>query len=232
MYKRLAFITLLLIISVFFTGIRQKQDFEIVPTMALPVTNKIIIVDAGHGTPDEGAESSDGIKESEINLKIALKLQKLLENSNSTVILTRSDSNSIYEEGSSSIASKKVSDIKKRVEIGNSSSADVFVSIHLNKICQSQYDGWQTFYKINDDNSKKLATSIQNNLNETISKDNKRVPMKLDNVYIIKHVEIPIALVECGFLSNPNDKANLVTDEYQNKLAWGIYNGINDYFYN
>ena len=156
--------------------------------------------------------------------------EKLLESSGSTVILTRSDENSIYELDSKTISQKKVSDIKKRVDIGNNSSADAFISIHLNKISQSQYSGWQTFYKTNDDNSKKLATSIQTNLNETISKDNKRVPLKLQNVYIMKHIEIPIALVECGFLSNPEEESKLITQDYQSTLAWGIYTGIMDYF--
>lgn len=87
-----------------------------------------------------------GITESGINLKIALKLQALLEEANATVILTRSDENAIYEIDSKSLREKKVSDIKNRVKIGNTSEADIFVSIHLNKIPQSQYDGWQTFY--------------------------------------------------------------------------------------
>lgn len=77
----------------------------------------------------------------------------------------------------------------------------------------------------------KLAKSIQTNLNDAIQKENKRVAMKLDTVYIMKHVEIPISIVECGFLSNPDEEELLLSDEYQNKLAWGIYNGIIDYFY-
>ena len=77
-----------------------------------------------------------------------------------------------------------------------------------------------------------LAKQIQSNLNESIQKENKRVAMKLENVYIIKHVEIPISIVECGFLSNPEEEKKLLDDNYQNRLAWGIYNGIIDYFYN
>lgn len=88
----------------------------------------------------------NNITEADINLKIALKLQNLLESANASVVLTRSDENSIHELDSKTLAQKKVSDIKNRVKIGNSSEADVFVSIHLNKIPQSQYDGWQTFY--------------------------------------------------------------------------------------
>lgn len=177
-----------------------------------------------------GAQSANGVAEAKINLNITLKLQKLLESSGATVILTRSDDNAIYELESDSISKKKVSDIHNRVKIGNSSSADIFVSIHLNKISQSQYSGWQTFFQSGNDKSKKLATSIQNNLRDAIDTPNDRVPLVLNNVYIMKHVEIPTTIVECGFLSNQEEEAKLITDEYQNKLAWGIYNGIMDYF--
>ena len=102
--------------------------------------------------------------------------------------------------------------------------------MHLNKIPQSQYSGWQTFYKKNNEDSKRLATCLQNNLNEAIQKENKRVPLQIDNVYIVKKVEIPISIVECGFLSNPEEEKNLQQDEYQDRLAWGIYNGIMSYF--
>lgn len=183
------------------------------------------------GKPDEGAQSSNGTTEAETNLKISLKLQTLLEQSGATVILTRSDENAIYDLDKTTLREKKVSDIHNRVKIGNESSADIFVSIHLNKIPQSQYYGWQCFYKQNDEKSTNLAKSIQENLNNAIQKENKRVAMKLDSVYIMKHVEIPISIVECGFLSNPEEEAQLLTDEYQDKLAWGIYNGIMDYFY-
>lgn len=211
------------------TSINSNDTIE---TVALPVSNKVIVIDAGHGVPDEGAESSNGTSEAETNLKIALKLQNLLEQSGATVILTRSDENAIYDMDSKTLKQKKISDLKNRVKIGNESSADIFVSIHLNKIPQQQYYGWQTFYKSGNENSIKLAKSIQTNLNESIQRENKRVPMKLDTVYIMKNVEIPISIVECGFLSNPEEEKLLLNDEYQNKLAWGIYAGIVDYFAN
>ena len=204
---------------------------EAVPTVSLPVSGKTIVIDAGHGKPDEGAESSTGTTEAETNLKIALKIQNLLEQSGSSVVLTRSDENAIYDIDAKTLRQKKISDIHNRVKIGNESSADIFVSIHLNKIPQQQYDGWQTFYKEGSENGQKLAVSIQNNLNKAIQKENNRVAKTIDNIYIIKHVEIPIAIVECGFLSNPEEEKLLLQDEYQNKLAWGIYNGIIDYFY-
>jgi len=203
---------------------------NVIPTTATPVSGKTIIIDAGHGVPDEGAESSSGTTEAETNLKIALKLQNLLETNGCNVILTRSDENAIYDLDKTTLREKKISDIHNRVKIGNESSADIFVSIHLNKIPQQQYWGWQCFYKNGDEKSTNLAKLIQSNLNTAIQKENKRVAMKLDTVYIMKHVEIPISIVECGFLSNPEEEKQLLTDDYQNKLAWGIYSGIIDYF--
>ena len=228
--KQVSLISVFVLLSVFFYSSRTRHPVEIIPVMAVPVTNKVIILDAGHGTPDEGAESSSGTLEAPINLQITLKIQKLLESSGATVILTRSDDNSICEIDAETIREKKISDVHQRVKIGNNSSADVFVSIHLNKISESQYSGWQTFYKNSDENSKKLATSIQNSLNSTISNNYDRIPHTISNVYIMKNVEIPITIVECGFLSNKEDEARLKTDEYQEQLAWGIYNGIMDYF--
>ena len=179
----------------------------------------------------KGQKVAIGTTEAKTNLKIALKLQNLLEQSGCTVILTRSDDNAIYDLDSKTLKEKKVSDIRNRVKIGNESSADAFVSIHLNKIPESQYDGWQTFYKKESEDGQRLAVSIQNNLNEAIQKENNRVAKTIENIYIIKHVEIPTTIVECGFLSNPEEEKKLLEDEYQNKLSWGIYNGIIDFFY-
>ena len=229
--KRIVLLASLLIAVVSIGIFQMNLKEESIETVALPVSNKVIVLNAGHGNPDGGAVSTNGISEAEINLKIALKLQNLLEQSGATVILTRSDENGIYDADKTKLKNQKVSDIKNRVKIGNSSSADIFVSIHLNKIPQSQYSGWQTFFKSGSEQGEKLATSIQENLNKTIEKENNRVPMKLDNVYIVKNVEIPLTIVECGFLSNEEEERKLQEDDYQDKLAWGIYNGIINYFY-
>ena len=229
--KKLLLITSCVFVGIFTFLITTTNLQETVQTVSLPVSGKVIVVDAGHGVPDEGAESSNGTTEAETNLKIALKLQNLLEQSGCTVILTRSDENAIYDIDSKTLKQKKISDIHNRVKIGNESSADAFVSIHLNKIPQQQYDGWQTFYKEGNSDAQKLAVSIQNNLNDAIQKENKRVAKTIDNIYIIKHIEIPTTIVECGFLSNPTEEQQLLNDSYQDRLAWGIYNGIIDYFY-
>ncbi len=180
--------------------------------------------------PDGGAVAEDGTYESSINLSIVEKLQKLLESSSCTVILTRSDENGIYEMDADTIRKKKISDMKNRVEIGNHSDAEIFVSIHLNKIPSTKYSGWQTFYKNENENSLKLANSIQENLNYAIQKENKRVPEKVPNIYLAKNLDIPFTIVECGFLSNSAECNLLKTENYQEVLAWGIYTGIMDYF--
>lgn len=209
----------------------RKVPNQVAKVNALPITNKVVVIDAGHGLPDEGAVGFNGTTEQAINLSISLKLQKLIEQSGATVVLTRSDENGIYSLDSSSIREKKVSDTKNRVEIGNNSNADIFVSIHLNKYPPSEvYRGWQTFYQKNSEKSKKLADTIQNSLNENIEFENNRVSMPISGIYIMEHVEIPSVIVECGFLSNPEEANALKEDNYQNKLVWGIYTALQKYF--
>ena len=170
--------------------------------------------------------------EEKTTLEITLKLQKLLEESGATVILTRSDENGIYDtDKNGSIREMKVSDIKNRVKIGNESSADIFVSIHLNKGENSSYYGWQTFYKSKSEGGKRLATAIQDELKNTINSENKRTAHEISKIYLVDHVEIPMTIVECGFLSNPEEERKLLTEDYQNQIAFGIYLGISDYFH-
>lgn len=178
-----------------------------------------------------GTSSKNGIEEASINLQIALKLQKLLEQSGSTVILTRSDENGIYELDAASIREKKISDMNKRVDIGNNSQADIYVSIHLNYYSDPKYSGWQTFYQHQSSDSQELAKIIQQQLNNNFDKSNERKPMAIKGVYIMDKVTVPTVIVECGFLSNSEEEGLLQTNEHQNDIAWGIYMGLQQYFY-
>ena len=222
-------IILFICFSVCICGIIVASTNFAIQTNTTPATNKTVILDAGHGAPDNGTESANGTTEQELNLEITLKLQQLLEQSGTKAILTRSDDNGIYEVDKDSIRSKKVSDMKNRVYIGNNSNGDVYVSIHMNYYTDSQYSGWQTFYQSKNEESKRFANIIQQSLNENIGQ-NKRMPMAIKGAYIMDKVEIPAVIVECGFLSNESDEEKLKTDEYQAKLAWGIYLGIQKYF--
>lgn len=208
--------------------IKMKKE-TVVKTVALPVSNKTIILDAGHGLPDNGTVGFNGTAEQKINLEIVLKLQSLLEQSGCTVILTRADENGIYEACNRSIRTKKLSDMKKRVYIGNNSEADIYLSIHLNYYIESKYRGWQTFFQSENNKSKRLAEIIQQEITNNLDKNNRK-PKTIRDSYILKKITIPSVIVECGFLSNPSEEQNLKDKEYQSKLAWGIYIGIQKYF--
>lgn len=227
--KRMIFINLSIIFSIFLYCLTQTSSLNTQSASSTPVSNHVLILDAGHGNPDGGATGADGSIESNLNLDIVLKLQKLLESSNCTVILTRSDENGIYETDCETIRQKKVSDMKKRVDIANNSNSEMFISIHMNKLEQTQYSGWQTFYKNQDENSKKIAQNIQLSLNNFLEKPNSREIKSISGIYLTKNVEIPLVIVECGFLSNNEENKLLQTDSYQNELAWSIYIGIMDY---
>lgn len=232
MKKRYFFIgiTILFAIIVYELSARRALSEKVIKTNSTPITNKVIVLDAGHGLPDEGAVGFTGTTEQAINLEIVLKLQKLIEQSGAKVILTRSDENGIYSADSTSIRNKKISDIKNREFIVDNSNADVFVSIHLNKYEDSKYSGWQTFYQSKIDNSKILAANIQTELNNNINENNDRVPMAIKGVYLMEQINIPGVVVECGFISNPEEEQLLKEETHQAKLAWGIYAGLQQYF--
>lgn len=231
-WKRYIFIVVAMFVAMLVYEITNNYTLseKAIKANSTPITNKIIVLDAGHGLPDEGAVGFTGTTEQAINLEIVLKLQKLIEQSGAKVILTRSDENGIYSADSTSIRNKKISDIKNREYIVDNSSADIFVSIHLNKYEDSKYSGWQTFYQSKIDNSKILATNIQTELNNNINENNDRVPMAIKGVYLMEHIQIPGVVVECGFISNPEEEQLLKQEIHQSKLAWGIYTGIQKYF--
>lgn len=170
-----------------------------------------------------------GITEEEVNLKIALKLRRLIEQGGGTAIMIREDDSGLYTEGGNGKETRKNEDLKNRHFIINNSDADMFISIHLNSFPQSQYYGAQTFYLQGDEKSGKLAEIIQNELIKTLDRGNQRKAKATDSVYILKDNLIPGALVECGFLSNHEEEELLDDDHYQEKVAWSIFVGIVKY---
>ncbi|MDD4835380.1 MAG: N-acetylmuramoyl-L-alanine amidase CwlD, partial [Lutispora sp.] len=196
----------------------------------LPMKNKIIIIDPGHGGVDPGAVSRTGVTEDDINLRIALKLRRLIEQSGGVALMIREDDSGLYSDGRTRIRDKKNEDLRTRHELINSSGADIFISVHLNSFPQSQYYGAQSFYQKGDEEGKKIAELIQNELIEVIKNQNIRKAKSIDTVYILKNKKMPGALVECGFLSNSREEKLLQEDKYQDKIAWGIFMGIMRYF--
>jgi len=200
--------------------IEQHSLEEAANTM--PLSRKVIVLDAGHGGWDPGMVSGK-VVEKDINLCIAKKLQVFLEQGGATVIVTR-----LEDIG---LADKKSADMQARRLIANTSHADIFISIHQNSYSSSSVKGFQAFYYNESDNSKKLATSIQGRLKEFVNPGNKLESKSNKNYYVLKQTEMPAVLVECGFLTNPGERGALTSDEYQEKIAWGIYLGVVDYFH-
>ena len=188
-------------------------------------TQSIILIDPGHGGIDGGAKSKNGTIEKNINLLIATKLKKELENSGYIVYMTR--------EEDSQLDSKKVKDLNARCQMKKDTKCDVFISIHQNMFSQASCFGAQAWYASND-NSKLLAEDIQNSLKETVDDSNKRIPKAAKEQYRILRdgYEGACVLVECGFLSNNKEEQKLKSDEHQDKIVKGIINGVNKYFEN
>ena len=189
-----------------------------------------IIVDAGHGKPDGGAVASNGVEEESLNLAIALKLRDALEKQGYQVIMTRETSENIADEDRrTSLRDMKTSDLENRVKIANSNEADFMISIHMNQYPKSNSWGWQTFYSRDSEQGKKLAYLIQKAIGKHIARDNKRTALPIDGIKIVDKTNLPVIIVECGFLSNQEDLRLLQTEEYQNQLVDGIVEAIEEY---
>ena len=194
-----------------------------VPTISTPVTNKVIVFDAGHGGFDPGAIGVTGTLEKDISLAIALKTQELFEKNGTTTIMTRVDD--------SDLGDSKKEDMKTRREIRDINEGELFISIHLNSFPQDKYSGAQVFYP-KDEKSKLLGECIQKKLKEVVDGTNERVAKELNDVYMLKNIKIPSVIVECGFLSNSEEEKKLQEEDYQRKIAWAIYLGVLEYYEN
>ena len=188
-----------------------------------------VIIDAGHGGEDGGAEV-DGVLEKNINLSIADKLADTLRLCGVRVTEIRDEDISVYDDSAQSLREKKVSDLKHRVEIVNGSENNILVSIHQNKFDNSAYSGAQVFYSSNNDKSRVLAESIRNSVVSLLQNDNTRElkPANSD-IYLLDNATVPAVIVECGFLSNDEERAKLLDSGYQSEMAYSIAMGVLEY---
>lgn len=185
-----------------------------------------IAVDAGHGGSDPGKVGVNDALEKDINLAIALKVKDLLEQKDIEVVLTRDSDAGLYP---ADATNKKASDMQKRCEIITDANPVFTVSIHQNSYPSEDVKGAQVFYYGQSQEGEELATILQNSLISRVDPDNTRVAKANESYYLLKKTPTPTVIVECGFLSNP-EEANLLLDtDYQNKLARAIYMGILEY---
>ncbi len=197
--------------------------------MATSLEGKTILIDPGHGGIDAGASEGSAVEKT-INLEVAMYLKGYIEENGGVAYMTRMEDTNTADPNRPKGVTQKMSDLKTRKQSITDTSADIFISIHMNKFAQSQYKGCQVFYDGNSAESKRLGETIQKSVLDVLKDENNRKAKATgDKIYVLKGNTVPSVLVECGFLSNPEESKLLTTPEYQRKLAWGIYLGIMRY---
>lgn len=226
--KPAAILFYILIAGIFIASTYLTSEVTDVIAHRIPLEREYtVVIDAGHGGEDGGATSCTGVLESRINLEVALKLNDLLHLLGYNTRMIRTTDISVYSEGST-ISQKKVSDLKERVRIVNETDNGVLISIHQNTFSDSRYTGAQVFYGAAED-SRALAEVLQEAFVRTLNTENNRGIKKADGIYLMERILCPGILVECGFLSNPDEEALLRNGDYQNKLCCVIAASVGNY---
>ena len=191
--------------------------------------NLTVVIDAGHGGEDGGCEVN-GLIEKDLNLDIALLLAQMLESEGVSVVLTRETDILLYDKNDNYEGRKKALDLRRRAEITESCENPIFVSIHMNYFAQTKYSGLQVWYSKNNARSRILANLIQSHTKSELQpKNNRTIKEATSSIFLLHNLSCPAVLVECGFLSNPDDARALADDEYRQKLVNVIFRAIMDY---
>lgn len=225
MFKVLKLKTLLVAIILVGLSVLLSIGFVTISNNNVPKTIYTIVIDAGHGGRDDGCSGATGIKESEINLEIAKKLQEDLKTLGINVVMTRCDGNGLY---SANADNYKLSDMNTRMQIINEACPDMVISIHQNSFSDRSQRGAQVFYQEEDDVSKGFADSVQSQLFSQLPFA--RQESNKGDYYILKECNLPAVIVECGYLTNEEEEVLLNTSEYQHKVAYAIMCGVIKYF--
>ena len=225
-----AFLLVLSILFAILFGIaektRTKNDVDAVnKTHASPLPT--VILDAGHGGEDGGATSSDGLLEKDLNLALTLTMRDILTANGVNVILTRETDTLLYDRNVDFQGQKKRLDMAARLKIANETTNAVFVSIHMNTYPNPSCQGVQVWYSENNEASFELAKTIQSTTQELLQNENDRtVKRSGSSIYLLRKLECPAVLVECGFLSSPEEAALLADESYRQQLALVLCLGI------
>lgn len=187
-----------------------------------------VVLDAGHGSPDGGAVGANGTEEKDINLAITLKLCEILESRGVCVIMTRTDDKSICDINAKTLHEMKVSDMHNRLKIINSSGADLFLSIHMNSFPDPSLSGLHIFYSRNHPEAQQTAELIQTEISNLTAAKPHTVKTASESLYLMKSPDPPAILVECGFISNPDEEKLLLDDKYQSKIAFAIAKAVTE----
>ena len=195
-------------------------------TMQESRAEETLVLDDGHGGFDGGAVSENGMNEQAVNLSVAQRTRALACFFGVKTAMTREDEQALDYDPARSVRENKVADIRAREKIVNSFASPVFVSIHLNNFPDPQYHGAQVFYSANSAAGKPLAEAMQRALVEGCDPENRRAAKQAeDSIYLMRALTCPAVIVECGFLSNPEEESRLADENYHKKLALCIVTG-------
>ena len=196
-------------------------------SVSAPTGKTVWVIAAGHGGEDGGAVAADGSKESDMNLAIARRLDALLVFLGEETRMTRTEDISIHDASASTLREKKRSDLENRVGLVNSTQGAILVSIHQISLPSSKRThGAQVFYG-KKEGSAEVANAVQLALNQTVNAGNEKTEKAIDaSIFLMINVTAPAILIECGFLSNPQEEALLTDSVYQERVAWNIFMGI------
>ncbi len=226
--------TLLSLSAAFFLGALPEYDPK--PTLSSPASLEgklTVIIDAGHGGEDGGASSAAGLTEKDVNLDIAHLLADMLEANGIDVILTREDDRLLYDRNADYQGKKKRLDFAARLKIIEDNPDAIFISIHMNSFTDPRYSGLQVWYSQNDPSSLRLADIIQKNNKEMLQEQNNRKTKSAgSSIYLLDKAKCPAVLVECGFLSNPEEAARFESNEYKQNVAFVIFCSVMDFLAN
>ena len=223
-----AFSVFLLVGAVVLTGLSTDS----LPTAAEGTVKRklpCVVIDAGHGGEDSGAVSESGIYEKDANLSVAFALRDLLEMNGIPVILTRDEDILLYDRNVDYQGRKKVLDLAARKTIADAYADCLFVSIHMNAFPDPQYSGTQVWYGIKDPLSQSIAADIQTQALQLQPENHRKIKAAGSNIYLLDNVTSPCVLVECGFLSNPEEAERLGDPNGQRALAFMIFSAISPY---
>lgn len=216
---------ILILVSMVYAG-REAVFYTTGESISVGDGAMCVVIDAGHGGDDPGKVGINGVNEKDINLQIAEKVKMYLEAAGVRVVMTRETDAGLYDSGASN---KKVQDMKRRIALIDETAPIATVSIHQNSYPEEYVHGAQVFYYDGSVQGQLLAEYIQSQMVQKVDPENSRRIKANDSYYLLKKTEIPIVIVECGFLSNSGEAEKLSSEEYQDRVAWAIHMGILQY---
>lgn len=228
--KRFVIIILLLVITCLYgyKHVASRHEEKSIATLSWVVANKLIVIDPGHGGEDPGAMGTTGVHEKDIVLSVSKKLAAILREAGAEAVLTRDSDRELSDPSVSDLYTAKIQDLSRRVDLANNRGADVFISIHVNSFPDPREDGAQTFYQPGSQESKKLGTAVQNELNRFLANPGREA--KPVDYFANRMTKMPSTIVEIGFITNPKEEKLMLDQYYQGKVAWAVYAGIVRYF--